>query len=88
MAHHIVHWRLQIGVAEAFDDYSVDVRDLPVDRLRTVDAYDCADPHRRIDRRPEMEFVRSVGLSLGRYYAAQCFAHEIALRNSSQSRMP
>src|SRR5438045_9538863 len=35
-----------------------------------------------------MEFVWSVWLSLGRDDAAQCFTHEIALRNSSQSRMP
>src|SRR5215208_221671 len=35
-----------------------------------------------------MEFVRRVGLSLSGYNAAQCFAHEIARRNSSQSRTP
>src|SRR4051812_31496552 len=35
-----------------------------------------------------MELVRSVRLSLCSDYAAQCFGHEIALRNSSQSRTP
>ena len=86
-----MHWRLEIGVAEAFDDDAVDVRDLSVDRLRAIDAHNRADSDRRIDRRPEMELVWSIWLSLGRDDATKrgsCFAHEIALRNSSQSRMP
>src|SRR4051812_2702249 len=88
VAEHVVHRRLEIGVAEALDDDPVDVRNLAVDRMCAVDAHDGPDADRRIDRRPEMEFVRSVWLPLGRYDAAQCFAHEMALRNSSQSRIP
>src|SRR2546423_127915 len=88
---HVVHRRLQIGVAESFDDDSIDVRDLTIDRLRSVDTNDRPDADRRIDRCPEMEFVRSVRLFLRRDHATErtsYFIHEIALRNSSQSLTP
>ena len=88
VAKHVVHRRLQIGVAEALDDDSVNVRNLSVHRLCAIDAHDRSDSHRRIDRRPEMKLVRRIGLPLRCDYSAKRFAHEIALRNSSQSRTP
>ena len=71
MAHHVVQRRLEIGVAESLDDDAVDVRDLPVHRVRAIDAHDRADADRRIERRPEMEFVRRVRLALRRDDAAR-----------------
>src|SRR5438045_1060527 len=88
VAKHVVHWRLQVGIAETLDDYAVDARNLAVDRLRSLDAHDRSDADRRVDCRPEVELVRRVWFSLGCYDASQRFAHEIALRKSSQSRMP
>src|SRR5687768_12973464 len=83
-----MHRRLQIGVAEAFDDYSVDVRDVTIDRVRAVDSHDGSDSDGTIERCPEMELVRSVGLSLSRDDSSERLGHEIALRNSSASRIP
>ena len=88
MTHHVVHRRLQVGVAESLDDYSVDVGDLPFNRLRAIDADYRPDPDGRIDRRPEMKLVRRVRLSLRRDDSTQRHVHEMALRNSSQSRTP
>src|SRR6202165_502176 len=83
-----MHGRLEIRVAEALDDDPVDVRNLPIHRLRPIHADNRADADGRVDRRPEMKLVRGVGLPLRRDYASQCFAHEMALRNSSQSLTP
>src|SRR5712671_5847220 len=88
VAEDVVHGSLEIGVAKPLDNDSVDVRDLPVHRVCAIDAYDRPDSDGRIDRRPEMEFVGSIGLPFRRNDAAKGFAHEIALKNSSTSRIP
>jgi hypothetical protein len=65
MAEDIVQRGLEIGVAEPFDDDPVDVRNMPIDRLRAVHSHDRADPYRGVERGPEMELVRSVRAPLG-----------------------
>ena len=71
VAEHVVQRRLQIGVAESLDDDSVDLGNLSVHRMRAFDAHDRPDADRRVERRPEMEFVRRVRLALGRDDAAE-----------------
>ena len=70
VAEHLVEWRLDIGVAESLDDHSVDDRKRTVDWLRALHSHDRSDSDRRIERGPEMEFVRGVGFSLCGDYAA------------------
>jgi hypothetical protein len=66
VAEDVVQRRLEVGVAEALDDNSVDVRDLPVDRLRAIDANDGTDSYGRIDRGPEMNSCGVLGFSRSR----------------------
>jgi hypothetical protein len=49
MAEHVVHRRLEVRVAEAFDDNPVDMRNLSVDRMRTINAHYGSDPNRAIE---------------------------------------
>jgi hypothetical protein len=71
VAEHVVERREKIGIAEPLDDDAVHLGNLSVDRMRAFDANDRPDSHRRVERRPEMEFVRRVGLALGRDDAAE-----------------
>src|SRR6185369_6540930 len=89
VAQHVVHRRLKIGVAESFHHNAVHARNLAVDRIRSVDTDDRPDSNWRIERSPEMKFVRSVGTPLGGHDTTkQQTTNEIALRNSSVSRIP
>src|SRR5678815_2206802 len=64
------------------------MRNLTVDRVRPVDADNRADSDRGLERCPEMEFMRSVRLPLSCYHPSKRFRHDVALRNSSVSRIP
>src|SRR4029079_2561793 len=88
MPKHIVHRTLQIRVAESFDYNSIDMRNVAFDSMPTVDANDCADSNRTIERGPEMKLMRSVRLPLRRDYPSKRVRHYIALKNSSVSRIP
>jgi Amt family ammonium transporter len=57
--------RLQIGVREAFRDHAVNARQHPSHGPLRFHAHDRPDADRRIERRPEVELVRRVGLLLG-----------------------
>jgi hypothetical protein len=63
--HHVVQRRLQVGVGEALGDDAVDDRPHAAHLDGGVDAHDGADADRRVERGPEVELERRVGLALG-----------------------
>src|SRR5687767_12314362 len=88
MSENVVHRGPKIRVAEPFDDDTVDVRNTPVKRMRSVYADDSTDANRTIERSPEMKLVRSVRLPLSCDDTTEWSSHEIARRNSSASLIP
>ena len=71
VAEHLVQRRLDVRVTEPLDDHAVHPGERAADGLRALDAHDGSDADRRIERRPEMEFVRSIGFPLSCDYAAE-----------------
>jgi hypothetical protein len=71
VAEHFVQRRLDVRIAKPLDDDAVDDRKHAVHGLRALDAHDDSDPDRRVERGPEMELVRRVGLALSGDYAAE-----------------
>ncbi len=85
---HVVHRRYEISVAEPFRNDTVNARNLSVDGSAAIDSHNRPDPDWRIESSPEMELVRSIGLTLRRDHPAKWLRHAIDLRNCSQSRIP
>ena len=76
MPHHVVQRRCEVSPAESLGDDAVDARNRPVHRIAPVDADDCPDADRRVERRPEMEFVRRVWTVLGGHDSAKHCWHQ------------
>jgi hypothetical protein len=62
---HVVHRRLEVGVAVALDDDAEDARELALHGVGAIHAHDGSDPDRGAEGSPEVELVRGVGAALG-----------------------
>jgi hypothetical protein len=60
-----VQRRGEIGPTESFRDDAEDLGDDAVHRIAAIHAHDRPDADRRVERRPEVELVRSIGATLG-----------------------
>ena len=73
--HHVVERRGEVRPAESFGDDAVHMRNDSVHAVASVHPDNRADADRRVERGPEVEFVRRVGPTLRRDNSAEDFGH-------------